>query len=172
MHLSFQPLAKTLSYLLISQAIMSQKQQFHHNNNKPTPPAEDWAPAYTNLNNRFFKHLFYALNSSQILPTDGAAEVYNLNPYLWPISPYKFTRFFQQAISFMSTSSEDEYTFLSSLPSLASQILNPSTQSLQDTIFGKECEPPLIPTTSSPSPSQPSLHQLSPHLSLNLSLQK
>jgi hypothetical protein len=69
---------------------MSQKQRFHHDNNKPTPPAGGWAPAYTNLKNRFFKHLVNAPNNGQILPTDGAAEVYNTNPYLWPISPYTF----------------------------------------------------------------------------------
>jgi hypothetical protein len=42
----------------------------------------------------------------------------------------------------MSTLSDDEYTLLLSLPSLASQILNPSTQSLQDTILGNDCEQP------------------------------
>jgi hypothetical protein len=42
----------------------------------------------------------------------------------------------------MSTLSDNKYTLLLSLPSLASQILNLSTQSLQDTILGNDCEQP------------------------------
>ena len=75
----------------------------------------------------------------------------------------------------MSTLSENEYTLLLSLPSLASQI-NPSTQSsLPDTIFGNNREQ--SPKHESDhefefSQSQrPPPHQLSLHL-LNLSLQK
>ncbi len=81
---------------------MSQKQRFYHNNNKPTPPEGGWAPACANLSNSYVKYLVGALREGRILPTDESAdEVYRKNPYLWPINPYKLTRFFEQAITLM-----------------------------------------------------------------------
>ena len=162
---------------LISKFSMSQKQKFHHNNNKPTPPEEGWTPAYANLQSGYFKYIVQALQEGRILATDEPAEVYNKNPYLWRINPYKFTHFFNKAITLMSTLSHDDYTLLLSLPSASRT--NPSTQSsLPDTIFGNNREqspsppsPSPITSSSSPSPSGPPPHQLSLHL-LNLSLQK
>ena len=116
---------------------MSQKQKFHHNNN--TPPEEGWTPAYANLQSGYFKYIVQALQEGRILATDEPAEVYNKNPYLWRINPYKFTHFFNKAITLMSTLSHDDYTLLLSLPSASRT--NPSTQSsLPDTIFGNNRE--------------------------------
>ena len=78
---------------------MSQKQKFHHNNNKPTPPEGGWTPAYANLHSGYFKYIVHALQEGRILATDEPAEVYNKNPYLWRINPYKFTHFFNKAIT-------------------------------------------------------------------------
>ena len=138
-------------------------------------PLDRWAPAYTNLNNGRFKYLVGALQEGRILPTDEPAEVYSKNPYLWPIHPYKFTCFFEQAVTLMSTLSDDKYTLILSLlcllwphrsihsrralyqiPSLATCLNSPPSPSL---------------STSSPSPNRPSPHQLALHL-LNLSLQQ
>jgi len=92
---------------------MSQKQRFHHNKLKPTPPEGGWAPAYTNLSNRFFSYLVNALKEGRISPSEDPAEVYNKNPFLWPIHPYKFTHFFRKASAAsasasMSTLLDDE----------------------------------------------------------------
>ena len=127
---------------------MSQKQRFHHFNKKPTPPKGGWSPAYTNLNNPHFKYLVGPLREGCILPTDESAEVYNKNPYLWPVNPYKFTRFFERAITLMSTLSDDKSTLLLSLSSLDSQI-NPSTQSsIPDTTFNNPSTQSSIPDTT------------------------
>ena len=94
---------------------------------------------YANLNSSYFKYIVHALQEGRILATDEPAEVYNKNPYLWRINPYKFTRFFNKAITLMSTLSHDDYALLLSLP-LTSRT-NPSTQSsLPDTIFGNNRE--------------------------------
>jgi len=113
---------------------------------------------YTNLHNSYFKYLVGALREGRILPTDEPAEDYNKNPYLWPIHPYKFTCLFERASTLMSTLSENEYTLLLSLPSLASQI-NPSTQSsLPDTIFSNNREQPPEPESKHEfSQSQPAI---------------
>ena len=87
---------------------MSQKQRFYHNNNNPTPPEGGWAPAYANLSSSYFKYLVEALRDGCILPTDESAEVYRKNPYLRPINPYKFTCFFERAMTLMSMSSDNE----------------------------------------------------------------
>ena len=79
---------------IISKFSMSQKQKFHHNNNKPNPPEGGWTPAYANLHSSYFKYIVQALQEGRILATEEPAEVYNKNPYLWPINPYKFTLFF------------------------------------------------------------------------------
>jgi hypothetical protein len=128
---------------------MSQKQRFHHNNLKPTPPEGGWAPAYTNLNNQFFSYLVNALKEGHISPSDEAAEVYNKNPFLWPIHPYKFTHFFQKASAAsasasMSTLLDDkESTIFLSQSSLALLQSDLSRSSLPpDTILGKSCEQP------------------------------
>jgi hypothetical protein len=115
---------------------MSQKQKFHHNNNTPTPPAEGWAAAYANLDNPLFNSLVADLNEGHILPTEKAVKVYNKNPYLWPINPYRFTRFFERAITCMST--DEESTFFSSLPSspLALQINLSKESTVPGTILG------------------------------------
>ena len=115
---------------------MSQKQKFHHNNNTPTPPAEGWAAAYANLDNPLFNSLVADLNEGHILPTETAVKVYNKNPYLWPINPYRFTRFFERAITCMST--DEESTFFSSLPSspLALQINLSKESTVPGTILG------------------------------------
>ena len=114
---------------------MSQKQKFHHNNNTPTPPAEGWAAAYANLDNPLFNSLVADLNEGHILPTEKAAKVYNKNPYLWLINPYRFTRFFERAITCMST--DEESNFLSSLPSpLALQINLSKESTVPGTILG------------------------------------
>ena len=121
-------------------------------------PLDRWAPAYINLNNGRFKYLVGALQEGRILPADEPAEVYSKNPYLWPIHPYKFTYFFERAITLMSTLSDDEYTLILSLPSLASQI-NPFTQSsLPDTIFGNNREQSTKPESEHEfSQSQPAI---------------
>ena len=75
---------------------MSQKQKFHHYNNKPTPPKGGWTPVYANLHSSYFKYIVHALQEGRILATDEPAEVYNKNPYLWLINPYKFTLFFNE----------------------------------------------------------------------------
>jgi hypothetical protein len=129
---------------------MSQKQIFHHNNKKPTPPDGGWTPAYTKLSNRFFSYLVSAIKEGRISPSDEPAEVYNKTPFLWSINPYKFSCFFRKssaasAGASMSTllSDDKESTILLSRLSLGALQNNLSQSSLpSDTILRKSCEQP------------------------------
>ena len=152
---------------------MSQKQKFHHNNNTPTPPAEGWAAAYANLDNPLFNSLVADLNEGHILPTETAVKVYNKNPYLWPINPYRFTRFFERAITCMSTDKESTFFHLCLLlrwPYRSICRRRALSQVPSWAATATVNSPPSL-STSSLSPSQATPHQPSLHL-VNLSLQK